>query len=570
MREKINEHFIAAKFNLDPDQINLLEFEGLTIHGDNQAYVNLLAFVANNSLVDESNYTQVAEQIDIENFIIYNVAQIYFNNTDWPGNNIKYWQAVNGKWRWILFDTDFGFGTWNNFDYFNNTLNFALEANGPGWPNPPWSTLLFRKLIENISFRNEFINRYADELNSRFLPARVSAHIDSIASSLTSEISRHYNRWGGDINNWNGKVDDMKNFGNLRPLQAKGHIRSTFNLPAFHPLTITIADIQQGYVRINNRLTIAENAWTGDYFQGVPFDVEAIARPGYIFSHWEINQGNLTNAIISLNITAPINLKPVFQFDPSAELPIVINEINYNSSSDHDTGDWIELYNPNDFSVDISNWVLQDDDDSHSYVLPAGTVMQADSYWILTRDRDRFHDFYPEIEQVIGNFDFGLSANGDAVRLYNTDLALQDEVAYLPYAPWPVPPSGQGPTLELLSPELDNSLAESWANNDAYGSPGAQNLLTPTSTVTPLVQFQYFPNPFNDQINLQFQLLTSAGVKITIYDARGVAVHSLIDTNKSVGLHAFTAYLGHLPTGLYFLEMRIDNQAALSKRWIKI
>jgi hypothetical protein len=363
----------------------------------------------------------------------------------------------------------------------------------------------------------------------------------------------------------------MKNFGNMRPLQAKGHIRSTFNLPAFHPLTIVIADTEQGYVRINNRLTIDENTWTGDYFQSVPFAVEAFARPGYVFSHWESSQGVFSDVAISVNISNPMSLQPVFVLNPSAELPIVINEINYSSSADFDTGDWIELYNPNNFSVEISNWVLRDDDDSHSFIIPAGTVMQADSYWILTRDRDRFQDFHPNIEQVIGNFDFGLSGNGDAVRLYNTDLVLQDEVYYLPNAPWPVAASGQGPTLELISPDLDNSLPESWASYDNdFGSPGASNLLTETTSANPLVQFQYFPNPFTDQMSIQLQLSGSAQLSAQLFDTRGVAVHTLVDQHLGAGQHTFTAALSHLARGMYFLEVRTDNTRLTIKRWVKM
>ena len=51
---------------------------------------------------------------------------------------------------------------------------------------------------------------------------------------------------------------------------------------------------------------------------------------------------------------------------------IVINEINYHSADDLDTGDWVELYNPNDASVDLSGWYFQDDNDDHSFVLPGG------------------------------------------------------------------------------------------------------------------------------------------------------------------------------------------------------
>lgn len=571
MREKINEHFLAAKFDLELDQLNIAELNGQAIHGDNQSYLDLMEFVRNNSLVSPANYEQVAEQIDIENFIIYYVAQIYFNNTDWPGNNIKFWQPVGGKWRWILFDTDFGFGTWGETDYFSNTLEFALSDNGPNWPNPPWSTLLFRKLIENTGFRNAFVNRYADEMNSRFVPARVREHIDSLAQRIAPEVAFHYGRWGGSVEYWQNRVDNMKIFGNFRPLQAKRHIRNTFGLADFHRLIVRITDTAEGVVRINNRLAIAQNLWVGDYFEGVPFAVEAVAKPGYFFSHWESSQGELADAATSINITGTMNLTPVFSLDPDAEFPIVINEINYNPVDTFDAGDWVELYNPNDFTVDLSGWIFKDDDDAHEFIIPTGTTMGADSYLMLTRDGNNFAVLHPEVNQVIGDFDFGLSSNGDAARLYNADLELQDEVHYLPSSPWPVAANGQGPTLELARPELDNSLADNWvARTGAFGTPGKINLATTSTTISPLGEFRYFPNPFTDQINLSFRLTEPAVVRVSLYDARGVAVHMMVNGHLNAGRHDFSASLNHLPKGLYYLELRTDNAKAVGKRLVKM
>lgn len=571
MREKINEHFIGAKYGLAPDEINIVELDGRTIHGDNTPYLDLMQFVSVNNLASSANYNQVAQQIDIENFIIYNVAQIYFNNTDWPGNNIKFWQPVGGKWRWILFDTDFGFGVWNPTDYFNNTLNFALEANGPNWPNPPWSTLLLRRLIQNTEFRHQFINRYADELNSRFLPNRVQQHIDTMSQRISSEIGRHYDRWEGNTSGWWSQVNNMRTFGNLRPQQAKEHILSTFNLEDYHRLTITIEDTSEGFVRINNRLTIDENSWNGDYFEGVPFALEAFALPGYTFSHWESSQGQRADAAISVNITTAASYRPVFTVDAAAELPIVINEINYNSPATFDSGDWIELYNPNGFSVNISGWTFKDDDDSHEFILPSGTIMAADSYWIITRNKAQFQSLHPTLNQVIGDFTFGLSSGGDAVRLYNAEAELQDEVYYLPESPWPTAANGQGPTLELISPDLDNSLPESWTSaGSGHGSPGALNFSTNSTLNSEITEYQYFPNPFSGQVNLRFHLRESSSVTATLYDTKGAAVHSIVNDNLSAGQHEFSAALGHLPNGVYFLEIRTDKAVSFGKRWIKM
>ena len=92
----------------------------------------------------------------------YEAFQIFVDNRDWPGNNIKFWRdhRVGGKWRWILFDTDFGFGIWDPGAFTFNTLEFALDPYGPGWPNPPWSTFLFRQMMENDHFKHVFINTY--------------------------------------------------------------------------------------------------------------------------------------------------------------------------------------------------------------------------------------------------------------------------------------------------------------------------------------------------------------------------------------------------------------------------
>ena len=196
MREKMNEHYLASRFGIDPNEIDILGPFNELIQGSDVDYKSMLNFLESNSLASDENYQWISEQVDIDNFIIYHVAQIYFDNTDWPGNNNKQWRPKNGKWRWMLYDTDFGFGTWSTVAFQNNTLAFALEPNGPFWPNPPASTLLFRSLVENTTFRNKFVNQFADELNSRFLPERVGEHIENVAANVASEIPDHYTRWG--------------------------------------------------------------------------------------------------------------------------------------------------------------------------------------------------------------------------------------------------------------------------------------------------------------------------------------------------------------------------------------
>ena len=64
---------------------------------------------------------------------------------------------------------------------------------------------------------------------------------------------------------------------------------------------------------------------------------------------------------------------------------------------------------PNSDSMDISNWVFKDDNGSNTYTIPQGTNIQGDGYIVIVRDINNFSDYFPEITNIIGEFDFGLS-----------------------------------------------------------------------------------------------------------------------------------------------------------------
>ena len=569
MREKVNEHFLSAKWGVGPDEIDLLEADGSAIHGSNEDYLNLLDFIGSADLSIPANYDLVSSQIDLENYALYQAAQIYFGNTDWPGNNIKYARPHGGKWRWILYDTDFGFGTWDEGDFVHNTLGFALEPNGPVWPNPSWATFLFRQLTETIPFRNMFVNRLADEMNSRFLLERVSEHIDSLAGRIESEVPDHFGRWGVfPPGGWLNLVNWMKNFGEMRQPYLKQYVLDEFDLSAYHELNIEITDLSEGWVQVNS-LKIEENNWEGDYFQGVPILVTANAKPGYIFSHWEGDIINSTEASLSIDMFSTMNLRPVFEVNAGAV--IVINEINYNSVDAADTGDWIELYNSSSSDFDLSGWIMKDDDDTHSFSIPQGTIIEGDGYLILTRDQESFDSVFPNSGSLAGDFDFGLSRNGDAVRLYDADSVLVDEVYYLPDAPWPTLADGQGYTLELISPDLDNSLAESWISNNLYGSPHRENTLVNTNNLAEdEFRIVTYPNPFSAQINLGLNMKADATILINLFNHNGQLAEQIKQTHLSAGYHLVTADLSHLPAGVYHAKVMVDGFAPVTLKWIKL
>ena len=110
---------LASKHNLNSDEITLLTNNAEIINGDNEKYNQLIDYINNYDLSDDSNFEYIEDRIDLKQYALYQSYNIFLNNTDWPGNNIKFWKHPETKWRWIMYDTDFGFGPfWNISNYW--------------------------------------------------------------------------------------------------------------------------------------------------------------------------------------------------------------------------------------------------------------------------------------------------------------------------------------------------------------------------------------------------------------------------------------------------------------------
>ena len=141
----------------------------------------------------------------MDHYIDYLAFNIYIDNTDWPGSNVKFWRPKTsaGRWRWLIFDTcrafnwrrEYPSASWDSEGFRHDTIAFATATDGPQWPNPPWSTFLIRTMFENPSFRHDFAVRLADFLNTRFQPEVVVKRINDIKSVIEPEMHKHIPRW---------------------------------------------------------------------------------------------------------------------------------------------------------------------------------------------------------------------------------------------------------------------------------------------------------------------------------------------------------------------------------------
>ncbi|MFC1538350.1 CotH kinase family protein [Candidatus Latescibacterota bacterium] len=241
---------------------------------------------------------------------------------------------------------------------------------------------------------------------------------------------------------------------------------------------------------------------------------------------------------------------------------IVINEINYNSSDDFNPGDWVELYNITENTVDISGWVFKDEDDTHSFEIPANTVLLPYGYIVLSSDETLFQSVFPDVSRHVGSFGFGLNAAGEVLRLYDADGELIDWVVYDDSEPWPVEPDGTGSTLALVNPEVDNIHPENWLSSSGNGTPGAQNDMFSVidenaGSDTPLVFSlgQNYPNPFNPVTTIPFSIPESGSVTIEIYSILGQRVATVIDDTLPPGSYQVVFRGDNYASGIYFYRI---------------
>lgn len=339
IRESYNKNYIRNHYDVKDDEVVIIKnptgIAGVEIQeghvGDEMHYNRMITYVKEHGLKIDSNYNFIKTQIDIDNFIEYNVLQIYCDNRDWPGNNVRIWRkrtqaykpnepyGHDGRWRWMVFDLDYGFGLFKGDEVAeNNSLERATEHNGPDWPNPPWSTVLLRSLLKNDEFKNQFVNTFADRLNSIFLPEIVVDKIEAMEEIYHPNIQDHIIRWNlhqNKIENWKEEIRVLKNFAIKRPKYVRQHIVKYFGLSGIN--TIRVEMNGGGTVRVNSiNIEQTDTPWEGTYFNDIPITVEAIPKPGFKFAGWDgINKSQ--DKIITINLSQHSYLKAVFKKDKS-------------------------------------------------------------------------------------------------------------------------------------------------------------------------------------------------------------------------------------------------------------
>ncbi len=212
-----------------------------TDEGDASHWNAMMNYINTNDMSIRENYEYIKTQMDVDNFIAYIGHCIYVGKWDWPNNNDASWRprTQNGKWRWIQFDMETGFGVATSLgpglDILGPQLNmFDAAISGieiPGFgtygPHP-----IYSKITDNEEFMETFNNWFIERFDHEFHPDTMNQMLDGMAAEIRPYMPEYEHRWpfiGNIRGDWETSLMGIKDFNNQRQEHVKAQLLDLYN-----------------------------------------------------------------------------------------------------------------------------------------------------------------------------------------------------------------------------------------------------------------------------------------------------------------------------------------------------
>lgn len=327
--EKVSDDYIKSHYGIDKSDVAIIknhEIEEGT-EQDLQDWDDIMRGVYTGAM----SYKQFAEKVDIQSYMDYFAAQIYWSNSDWPQNNTAMWRSnaidpenpySDGKWRMFLFDTELGQGMYGTQDNVVTSDSFnRIKRNSDDMSKA------FTKLMSDKDFANDFARTFMDIANFNFDTEKTSAEVSKFTKYKEQILDTYERFFSGSKSGSNGErsyqseCNTVSQFYNgrfdnvVRTLSQAASLRNELN-------SVTVkSNIAKGKVKLNT-LTLDKSSWTGKYHSDYDMTATAVPLEGVSFDHWEITgaeltSGSKTSETISFKVTGSATIQAVYSGDAS-------------------------------------------------------------------------------------------------------------------------------------------------------------------------------------------------------------------------------------------------------------
>ncbi|MDE5724136.1 MAG: CotH kinase family protein [Paramuribaculum sp.] len=283
LRTRSNEDYVEAVYG-GLEDIDMVENWRELKAGSIDSYNDFRSFYS----VAGHTLEEYEELMDVDEFMHVFMASIFFDNKDFPANNIVMWRPTEsgGRWRWIMKDLDNGLGI-RPLEPTYNTLKWILDekydAEITGGNNAE-STLLFRRLEALQGFRERMIDRFAVYMGDFLRADNLKAVVHEMSQAIEGELPYHFA--AHDIGGGWHTYDEWRemNLG-IADRWIEGRIPFVYDMLAEHyglghPVDVTVAGNVSGgdgsRLRING-IGLSGSEFDGKWFVGRRLTLDDVA-----------------------------------------------------------------------------------------------------------------------------------------------------------------------------------------------------------------------------------------------------------------------------------------------------
>ena len=362
-------------------------------------YNDFMEWLSSADVRSTDAWETITNTIDLNNFAQYMSIEYYVNNFDWPANNVKAYRycpadkdsytensIFDGKYRYLLFDTDYGLGL-KFLGFFGYTasdkrLSDLLMENNE-------TTLLFRQLMKKEEFREQFINNTLVLLSHYFSPESIETQLhdfngkryDELEFMVTQTSLMHGDLWEDEpltMDHVWEEMNDIIHFGQKRPSIVIEELQEVLGCGNTIPVSI---QTQETYAIYLNDMAIGTN-YTGVCFENVPISIRCETSNGMTTIGYDVNGTYVEGSSIRILAEEYCTLNETLQITPIYQTEDV-HSLSIHAYQTDGASDYVILKNDGTLPVSLSDYAISDDEHEPSKSrLPRYTLAPGEQFYV--------------------------------------------------------------------------------------------------------------------------------------------------------------------------------------------
>ncbi len=268
---------------------------------------------------------EYAQWIDWKEFINLMVMNLFYNNQDFPGNNIVMWRPrkTGGLWRFVAKDTDFGLGLYGSSASYNS-IEWIYNPNydsGRNWANHYEHTRLFRRMMEDNDFKREFIDRAAIYMGDFMNSKGTREFWDPMYEAIKNEYPYHrklINQWWP---NYDSELSTARDWLSARTNHFYNHLSKYYQLGTPVPIQVNVDATDEDLEAVSttiNGIPLSKGTFDGKFFTGRPMTIQTTPKGDRQVTGW------MMVTVSSSGTTTTVRNGPSLSFNVPACQKVII------------------------------------------------------------------------------------------------------------------------------------------------------------------------------------------------------------------------------------------------------